>query len=146
MPDIIGLDHIYITVTDLQRSEVFYDQVMTVFGFRKNQFILGNEQHIQYYNRDFGYVLRPARSEQSHDAYAAGLHHLCFRVQTQNDVLSAAQQLKLLNIHVSDPKLYPEYAPDYFAVFFSDPDGIRLEVTNYREERKNRHDHWEQLP
>ena len=43
----------------------------------------------------------------------------------------------------SSPQLYPEYAPDYYAIFFSDPDGIRLEVTNYRQERRNRFDDWE---
>ncbi|PYJ97601.1 MAG: glyoxalase, partial [Verrucomicrobia bacterium] len=32
---------------------------------------------------------------------------------------------------------------DYYAIFFSDPDGIRLEVTNYRQERRNRFDDWE---
>jgi len=42
-------------------------------------------------------------------------------------------------------ELYPKYAPDYWATFFSDPDGIRLEVTNYRQERRDRHDHWEEL-
>ena len=35
-------------------------------------------------------------------------------------------------------RLYPEYAPDYYATFFSDPDGIRLEITNYRQERRKR--------
>jgi hypothetical protein len=43
----------------------------------------------------------------------------------------------------SSPQLYPEYAPDYYAIFFSDPDGIRLEVTNYRQERRRRFDDWE---
>lgn len=37
----------------------------------------------------------------------------------------------------------PEYAPDYYAIFFSDPDGIRLEITNYRQERRKRFDNWE---
>ena len=39
---------------------------------------------------------------------------------------------------------YPQYAPDYGATFFRDPDGIELEVTNYRQERRERHDHWEE--
>lgn len=51
--------------------------------------------------------------------------------------------LKARDFSVSEPKRYPEYAPDYSAVFFSDPDGIRLEITNYRQERRHRHDHWE---
>ena len=45
-------------------------------------------------------------------------------------------------IDASDATLYPEYAPDYWATFFTDPDGMRLEVTNYRQERRERHDHW----
>lgn len=53
--------------------------------------------------------------------------------------------LKERGISVGKPKRYPEYAPDYFALFFSDPDGIRLEITNYRQERRQRHDNWENI-
>jgi hypothetical protein len=42
----------------------------------------------------------------------------------------------------TDAKLYPIYAPDYWATYFIDPDGIRLEITNYRQERRKRHDNW----
>jgi len=35
--EIIGIDHIYVAVSDLGRSEKFYDAVMTVLGFRKNK-------------------------------------------------------------------------------------------------------------
>jgi len=65
MPDVIGLDHIYVTASNLERSEQFYDVVMKVLGFRKNQFQIDGEKHIQYYNRHFGYVLRPARSKDT---------------------------------------------------------------------------------
>ncbi len=145
MPDIIGIDHIYITVSNLERSEKFYDVVMKVLGFRKNQFQIEGEKHIQYYNRHFGYVLRPARSKDPHDSYAPGLHHFCLRVESETDVNDAAKRLKEQNISVSEPKRYSEYAPDYFAVFFSDPDGVRLEITNYRQERRQRHDNWENI-
>ena len=33
--EVIGLDHIYVTVSDFTRSEAFYDRVMHVLGFRK---------------------------------------------------------------------------------------------------------------
>ena len=143
MPDVIGIDHIYVTVSNLARSETFYDVVMKVLGFRKNQYQLDGEKHIHYYNRHFGYVLRPARSTDAHNPYAPGLHHLCLRVAGEADVREAARRLKEQNISVSDPKRYPEYAPDYVAVFFRDPDGLRLEITNYRQERRQRHDNWE---
>ena len=145
MPDILGIDHIYITVSDMQKSESFYDAVMETLGFRKSHFQFKGEPHIQYYNRHFGYVLRPTRTTNSHNPYAPGLHHFCLRVESENEVEKVARSLKEKNISVSEPKRFPEYAPDYFAVFFSDPDGVRLEVTNYRQERRQRHNNWETI-
>jgi glyoxylase I family protein len=145
MPEIIGIDHVYVTVSNLERSEIFYDIVMKVLGFRKNQFQLSGEKHIQYFNRHFGFVLRPARSALLHDPYAPGLHHFCLRVESEKEVNEAASQLRAQNISVSEPKRYPEYASDYFALFFSDPDGVRLEITNYRQERRERHDNWKDI-
>ena len=40
MPDVTGIDHVYISVGDLARAEVFYDRVMSILGFRKNSFTL----------------------------------------------------------------------------------------------------------
>ena len=91
MPEIIGIDHIYLAVSDLARSERFYDVVMKTLGFRKNEFQLDGERHIQYYNRHFGYVLRPARVGRPHDSYAPGLHHLCFRVEGEEEVKEATE-------------------------------------------------------
>lgn len=142
MPEIIGIDHIYVSVSNLEKSETFYDLVMKTLGFRKNEFQIGGKRHIQYFNRHFGYVLRPARTARTHDPYAPGLHHLCLRVESENDVREAASILGQKGISASEPRLYPEYAPDYFALFFSDPDGLRLEITNYRLERRERHDKW----
>ena len=145
MPEVIGIDHIYIAVTDLAKSEPFYDLVfMQILGFRKNKFPLGDrgEPHIQYYNRHFGYVLRPARNLRSHDSYSPGLHHLCLRVESASDVHDIANQLRVAGIDATEAKLYPEYADDYVATFFNDPDGIRLEVTNYWQLRRERHDQW----
>ena len=142
MPDIIGIDHIYITVADLSVSEAFYDAVMAVLGFRKNEFAIGGERHVQYFNRHMGYVLRPARRAVAHDSYVPGLHHLCWRVDTAADVAEAELQLRQAGIEVSAAQRYPDYAPDYVACFLNDPDGIRLEITNYRQERRERHDRW----
>jgi catechol 2,3-dioxygenase-like lactoylglutathione lyase family enzyme len=142
MTSVIGLDHIYITVSDLARAEAFYDRVMHILGFRRNAFDIDGEHHIQYYNRHFGYVLRPARHTRESDAYAPGLHHLCFRVDSVEDVVSVANQLQAAGIAATDAALHAAYAADYWATFFTDPDGIRLEVTNYRQERRDRHDKW----
>lgn len=146
MAEVVGIDHIYISVSDLQCSEPFYDQVLVqALGFRKSSFTLAGDPHIQYFNRHFGFVLRPARSQSLHDAYAPGLHHFCLRVDSIAEVHAVADQLRSAGIDVSEAKLYPEYAPDYTATFFSDPDGVRLEVTNYRQERRDRSAHWDAL-
>jgi len=145
VPEIIGIDHIYLAVSDLARSERFYDAVMKTLGFRKNEFQLDGERHIQYYNRHFGYVLRPARVGGPHDSYAPGLHHFCLRVEGEEEVKEATKALKGQGIAVSEATRYPEYAPDYVACFLCDPDGVRLEITNYRQERRQRHDQWDKL-
>ena len=146
MPEVIGIDHIYVSVSDLQRSQVFYDRLfIDALGFRKNSFVLAGDPHVQYYNRLFGYVLRQARVAARHEPYAPGLHHFCLRVESIADVHAVARQLRSAGIDASEAKVHPEYAPDYTATFFTDPDGVRLEVTNYRHERRERHDHWDRL-
>jgi glyoxylase I family protein len=146
MVDVTGIDHLYISVSDLKVSEVFYDRVMIeTLGFRKNRFNLGGDPHIQYFNRHFGFVLRPSRASAKADPYATGLHHFCLRVDSIADVHAVANQLRALGVDATEPRLYPEYASDYCATFFEDPNGIRLEVTNYRQERRERHDRWDHV-
>jgi catechol 2,3-dioxygenase-like lactoylglutathione lyase family enzyme len=144
--EVIGIDHIYLTVSDLASSEEFYDRMMAVLGFRKNKFALDGEPHIQYYNRHFGYVLRPMRGSGKHDPYSPGLHHFCLRVETIAQVKSAADALRAARIEASEADRHPGYADDYWATYVIDPDGMRLEITNYRQERRERHDHWHSLP
>lgn len=136
MPKVTEIDHIYIATSDLRRSEAFYDRVFVdVLGFRQNGFTLGSDPHIQYFNRHFGYALRPARASPAHDSYAPGLHHFCLRGDSVSEVVEIAEPLHGLGIAASEAALHSEYAPDYWTTFFMDPDGIRLEVTNYRRDR-----------
>ena len=143
MAEVIGIDHIYITVSDMARSERFYDLLMVgALGFRKNSFALGGDPHAQYFNRHFGFVLRPARIATRHEPYSPGLHHFCFRVDSIEEVHAVAEELRRAGIDATGARLYSDYAPDYIATYFTDPDGVRLEVANYRQERRARHDHW----
>ncbi len=142
--EVVGVDHVYIAVRDLRESERFYDLVMQVLGFRKLTEPLGGEPHLHYYNRQLGFTLRPARQgTPAHDPYAPGLHHFCVRVMDEAAVDLAAQELRAAGVEVSDPRLYPEYSPGYYAAFFSDPDGVRLEVCNFWERRKRRMFDWD---
>lgn len=144
MSEVIGIDHVFIAVSDMLASELFYDKALVnVLGFRKNTFELNGDLHIQYFNRHFGYVIRPARFEAPQAAGTPGLHHFCFRVESISEVLEVSQQLRNAGINATEGRQFPEYAPDYWATFFSDPDGVELEVTNYRQERRDRNENWE---
>ena len=144
--EIIGVDHIYLTVSDLKQSEAFYDSLMRVFGFKKGTAPIGGEPHCHYYNRELAISIRPAHAgTATHDPYAPGLHHICFRVADNASVDAAATILDSLSIAKEGPRLWPAYAPDYYAVFFHDRDGIRLEVMNFREGRKQIRANWDTL-
>lgn len=144
--EVLGLDHIYITVSDLARSTAFYDNVMRLLGFRKGTDPVGGQPHVHYFNRVLQYTLRPAKSDaRAHDQLTPGLHHLCFQVTDSNAVDEAAEGLRKLGIEVSDPRLYPAYGADYYAIYFKDPDGIELEIVNRTRMRDVIRDNWEKL-
>ena len=140
--EVIGLDHLYLTVSDMARSEPFYDRVMKGLGFRKGDKPIAGEPHAHYFNRQLQLSIRPARSDAAHDPYAPGLHHLCLQLPTPASVDAAAAALQELGIVASEPKLYPEYNPDYYATFFDDPDGIRLELVCRTPYRDSVSKHW----
>ena len=49
MPTVAGIDHIYITVSDLNRSKAFYDTVLLqLLEFRKNKFTRDGEPYIRF--------------------------------------------------------------------------------------------------
>ena len=145
-PEILGVDHIYLSVAEFERSHVYYDRLMKSLGFKKGTFAVGGEPHCHYYNRSFQITIRPARNgESKHDSYSPGLHHLCLRVENKAAVDKIAGRLRALGIAIEGPRLWPEYAPDYYALFFSDPDGIRFEVMNHIKRRKTVRRLWNEL-
>jgi glyoxylase I family protein len=144
--EVTGVDHVYIAVRDLGRSEAFYDSIMKLLGFRKGTTPIGGERHLHYFNPVTQYTIRAASpSARQHDPYSPGLHHICFRVQSPTEVDRAAEGLRALGVEATPPAFYPEYAPDYYATFFSDPDGIRLEIVAHRRLRSLIRDHWSEL-
>jgi len=144
--EVTGIDHIYVAVADLRRSEEFYDPVMKLLDFRKGTTPIGGERHVHYFNRVTQYTIRQARvSTKGHDPYSPGLHHLCFRVAGRTEVDAAVAAFRDLGIDASSPRLYPEYADDYYATFFPDPDGIRLEIVAHRRMRTLIRDEWAKL-
>ncbi|MEH2213286.1 VOC family protein [Nostoc sp.] len=59
--------------------------------------------------------------------------------------LASLTILRSAGIKVSQPKRYPEYHPEYYAIFFDDPDGIRLEIVAKTSARQALELRWDEL-
>jgi catechol 2,3-dioxygenase-like lactoylglutathione lyase family enzyme len=67
-------------------------------------------------------------SPAAHDRRSPGLHHLAFTAPSREAVDALYVELQTANVFIFDPPAdYPQYAPGYYAVFFADPDDIKLE-------------------
>ena len=65
-----------------------------------------------------------------------GLNHLAFRVPHREDVDRFANDFlapRGLAPLYETPREFPEYRPGYYAVFFEDPDRLKLEVVHIPE-------------
>ena len=57
-----------------------------------------------------------------------GLHHLCLRARSREDVDRCATLLEEIGANIVRGPMEGTWAPGYYYVLFEDPDGIRLEV------------------
>ena len=142
--EVVGLDHVYLTVSDLARSEAFYDTVLGLLDFRKIDAAIGGEPHRHYFNKIMQISIRPAHGGK-HNPYAPGLHHLCLQVADRAAVDRLAGLLRAGGIAITEPAAYPQYAEDYYALFFADPDGLRHEIVARRARRNLAVERWNDL-
>lgn len=73
-------------------------------------------------------LVRARESAPRHDRFNPGLHHLALRASSCEDVDALHELLQKIGANILDaPAEYPQYSPGYYAVFFADPDGLKLE-------------------
>jgi glyoxylase I family protein len=129
--EVLGVEHIDLTVNDVARSRAFYDKVLGELGFR----LLDEDEDVRWGNAQMTLAIRPAADSQravSFDRYRVGLHHLALKVRARADVDAFHDFLTSEKIEVLDaPAEYPQYGPNYYAVFLADPDGVKLEVVHF---------------
>jgi glyoxylase I family protein len=124
------IHHIDLTVADLARSTEFYARVLALFGFRRIADIDG-EPMFASVALEIGLQLARGSWRRRHDRYSPGLHHLAFAAASRAAVDDAHQRLVELRVEILDPPAdYPQYAPGYYALFFADPDGLKLEYVH----------------
>lgn len=73
-------------------------------------------------------LVRARDGAPAHDRFNPGLHHLALRATSREDVNAMHAFLQKIGANILDPPAeYPQYSPGYYAVFFADPDGLKLE-------------------
>jgi len=132
-----AIDHLDLVVTSLERSLDFYRGLLEPLGYVRVSEIVGERgERVLYLGRIGGMgsvSLREAQSDAHpvpYDRYAVGLHHLAFAASTRAGVDERAAWLRDRGAEIeSGPEEY-DYTPGYYAVFFYDPDGIKLEIVH----------------
>src|SRR6478735_3799583 len=73
------------------------------------------------------------RSSSSRSTSTARVHHLALTVESRDDVDAVHDAAVAAGAQIlHEPRLWPEYHPEYYATFFEDPDGFRIEVAASR--------------
>ena len=133
--DVLGIEHIDLTVNDLRKSGAFYDRVLGALGFKRLDEDDAGEHDLRWGNAHLTIGIRAANRERvgaEFDRYRVGLHHLALKVRSREQVDAFHQFLRDEKLDVLDaPAEYPQYGKGYYAVFFADPDGIKLEVVHF---------------
>lgn len=132
------IDHLQITVKDLNKAEIFYDQLMPILGFDLSKKCKGSvESHqfdvIEYVHPQLTIGFNSPRdifkSESIHRRKPGSIHHLAFRARSCKEVDSLYLKIKQIGALIAEPpKFFPQHGAHYYALFFKDLDGIKLEI------------------
>lgn len=125
---VVGIDHISIRVGDYQKSKAFYSKLFTFLGFEISDEYPGT---IGWTNGKTRYWIAEAEGRKKYKIGDVGFHHYAFQLRNRRDVNELQAWLEKEGVKIIDPA--DEYYEDYYAVFFLDPDGLKLEGMKYGE-------------
>ncbi|HKT45480.1 MAG TPA: VOC family protein [Gaiellaceae bacterium] len=125
-----GVHHVDLVVSSIERSLPFYRDLLGPLGWHVISEVEGERGETIWYlsGRGTSIGLREAQSDGSVDRYAPGLHHLAIEASSRAAVDERAEWVRAAGAELeSEPQEYG-YMPGYYAVFFYDPDGLKLEI------------------
>jgi glyoxylase I family protein len=129
-----GVHHVDLVVSSIQRSLPFYRDLLGPLGYHGISEVEGERGETIYYlwGPATAIGLREAMTQpdERYDRYAVGLHHLALEASSRASVDERAEWLREIGAEIeSGPKEYA-YQLGYYAVFFYDPDGLKLEIVH----------------
>jgi catechol 2,3-dioxygenase-like lactoylglutathione lyase family enzyme len=139
MARVVGIDHLVIRVKDFERSKKFYDAVLGFLGFKRKYTF---DDAAGWSNGKTLFWIGEADAEGKkhlHRIGNIGFHHYAFELGARRHVDDLYEVLKKHKVTVVDPPAdYPSYGEGYYAVFFLDPDGLKLEGMVFKPPRRKK--------
>ena len=118
-------DHIDLRVTDLEAANAFYSVLLPALGFPTRRV---GEDWIGY-DSSRGHPKPEFVSLIEDPEHVPNQTRIAFWCDTREEVDQVAAVLpRATALNVEGPMFNPEYEPGYYAIFFEDPCGNRLEV------------------
>ena len=134
VPSVGGVHHVFVTLKDLKRSRPFYDALMPRLGYPG---VSDYGAVVGWYGSGGSFWVKQGDPRHAGDTFSkdrVGLCEIAFRAESRKQVDALARDVPSFGGTILDPpREYPEYVPGYYAVFFADPDGIKLEVVHIPE-------------
>ncbi len=130
--EVNGIAHVQLTVRDPDRCLPFWERLCHFLGMKT---LIKGEGVVYCIGGRTGILVRGAPADKRDtrfDQDRSGLHHLCFRARSRQDVDAVYDFIidKLGATVVHGPEDGSQFAPGYYSVLFEDPDGIRVEVNH----------------
>jgi len=125
------LHHLQINVSNNDISFPFYKEMLGFLGFKVTY---EDETVVGFDNGGFSVWVNQTEKKYADNKYhrkGTGLNHLAFNVGSKkavDDFTNKFLRIGQIKTLYKSPRLFPEYSPDYYAVYFEDPDRIKLEV------------------
>jgi len=122
-----AVHHVIVNVTDVAQAREFYGWLMPRLGY----------PGVQHWDGGSGWCgdggsfwIKSAVGRDTFSKDRVGLCEIAFRAESRADVDRLADELAARGARILDPPREYDYTPGYYAVFFADPDGIKLELVH----------------
>ena len=130
MIEINGMAHVVLTVSRFDEARAFYGELLPFLGMHK---VFDGNHFVYHVGGRTALGIQRAAPEHEGERFVqnrVGLHHLCLRARSREDVDKAAAKLRAMDATIDRGPMEREWAPGYYFVVFEDPDGIRLEINH----------------
>lgn len=126
------IEHVQINVTNKAQSFPFYKEFLTILEYKV---VMEDDQVLGMASKNDSIWIQQIEEKYKEGTpfhrKRTGINHIALWVSNKDDVDAVTEKFvkprKLTQLYET-PKEFPEYTTGYYAVFFEDPDRIKIEV------------------